>query len=463
MPYQTAKAEDKGREKINRLSTLASEAYSANQYQQALFWWLKIIEQKPSSLSQQELALIQSNIASTFFQIGKYGAAIRHWNSSINIYRETEDTQFRYLLAATLIDIARAYLALGQTLFATSRLTEAFELIQGENKVDTLLTTAYLTLGNIKILQGEYLEAEKNYHSSLQYASNPREKTVAQTNLSKLFWTRAQNYSLLPKKSLLNRDLALEAAKKAVKESENIPSLVTVEALLQLVKVSKGKQNFNQDYYLQKAETNLSALPHSVRKVYTLINLSKFKENPVPTLIKAREIAQQINDPRSSSFVLGHLGKYYSQKRQYEKAMEWTNQARLAASTVQADDSLYQWDWQQARIYNVLGQTNKAIEAYENSLSSLQRIRNDIAIAQKKQIDFELEIEPVYRELIQLLLSNNPSQKKIKRALEIRDLLQLSELENYFGDHCLEINKELQFSSENTQKKTGLIHTIILP
>ena len=440
----------------------AETAYSNNRYQKAINLWLKIIESKSNSLSQAEIALVQLNIASTFFHIGDYGAAVRHWQKAIEIYQEVDSDK---LLAASLVDQARAYLALGQTDFALKRLDEALNLveekpreIQAEN--NRVLATAYLTLGNINILRGQDLQAEKNYHSSYQYASTAQEKTVAQNNLSQLFWARAQNYTMPSPKAIDNHRLALEAAQKAVELSENIQSLATVDALLQLVRVSNGEENFERDYYLQTAEIILSVLPNSTRKVYALINLSEFQPNPVATLRQAEEIAKQIQDNRSASFALGNLGKYYEQKKQYQQAQNWTNQARLAASYTQADDSLYRWDWQAGRIYTMLAQTDNAIEAYFSAIASLQRIRRELAIEQEKQINFELEIEPVYRELIQLLLADNPDSKQIKQALDVMELLQLSELEHFFKDDCLELTSERELLPEN---KMGLIQTIVLP
>ena len=456
--HQKVLAETPSIEQGEQLSAQAETAYSADRYRQAINLWLKIIEQEPNHLSQTEIASIQLNIASTFFQIGDYGAAVRHWQKAIETYREVDSDK---LLAASLVDQARAYLGLGQTDFATKRLEEALNLVSNQDAENNrVLATAYLTLGNINILQGKDLQAEKNYRHSFQYASTAQEKSVAQNNLSQLFWARAQNSTMPPHEAIYNRSLALEAAQKAVESSEKSKSLASVDALLQLVRVSKEKKNFNRDYFLEKAEIILSALPNSSRKVYALINLSEFQTNPVATLKQAEQIAKQIQDNRSASFALGNLGKYYEQKKQYGSALNWTNQARLAASYTQADDSLYRWDWQAGRIYTMLAQTDNAIEAYFSSVASLQRIRRELAIEQEKQINFELEIEPVYRELIQLLLAHNPNSKQIKQALDVMELLQLSELEHFFKDDCLELTSEGELLPESNM---GLIQTIVLP
>ena len=200
--HQKVLAETPSVEQDEQLSAQAETAYSAERYRQAINLWLKIIEQEPNPLSQTEIASIQLNIASTFFQIGDYGAAVRHWQKAI----------------------------------------ETLNLVSNQDAENNrVLATAYLTLGNINILQGKDLQAEKNYRHSWQYASTAQEKSVAQNNLSQLFWARAQNSTMPPHEAIYNRRLALEAAQKAVESSKNIQSLASVDALLQLVRVSKEK------------------------------------------------------------------------------------------------------------------------------------------------------------------------------------------------------------------------------
>ena len=452
-----------------RNKQVSTQINSQNSYQINIDTWLSIIKQNRDKLSPQELALIQSAIANSYFQTGKYAAAVEYWRSAININEANQQT---LLLANNLNNIAQAYLGLGQTLLAEKKLNKAI-LIAQEEQLNSILSSAYLALSNIEKIKGEYIKAEIYSNNSLKYASSPREKIAAHHNLSQIFYLHSQKLarkiedissedldieSLEAKiTSYLNQ--ALSAAHKSIEFSENSQSLVAVEAYLQLIKLSSQSQQFKPDYYLNKAETILAALPNSTHKVYALINLSEFKPNPISTLKHATEIAEHLEDNRAASFSLGRLGRYHEQEKQYPEALDWTNQAILAASRTQTHKSLYQWHWQKGRIYASLGQTKPAIIAYNKAISSLQNIRTELARSPNEQLDFSQEIEPVYRELLQLLLSH-PTSEQIDQALAIRDLLQLSELENFFGDDCLEL---ISRPNKLLPQKTGLIYTIILP
>lgn len=460
------------------LRAIAEAAYSSSQYQKAIDSWLMIIQQEQSFVSRLELARIQSNIASTFYQIGKYGAAIRYWGKAIEIYRIEDNDK---LLGINLTNQARAHLAIGQTLLAEKRLMKAIALGK-ELKLNSVLAGAYSVYGNLHKNKGNYTKAENFFNKSILVTSSPAAKIVANNNLSQILYSHSQllltQANDMEREGIDSRSLkisaqslkkrALFSAQKAVaiSEEENIQSLPSVEAYLQLIfvlKVLKPESTEIQlDYYWQKAEKILSTLPKSTRKVYALINLGKFQDNPVSILIKAQQVAKDLNDYQSASFALGYLGRYYEKIEEYQTALQWTNQARIAASISQDNSSLYRWEWQAGRIHNSTSQTSQAIDAYERAIASLQLVRSELTVAVERQLDFDTEILPVYQELLRILLDDNPTSFQINQAINVRDLLALSELENFFGDYCLEL---LSSSSEQSSddNSTGLIYTIVLP
>lgn len=216
---------------------------------------------------------------------------------------------------------------------------------------------------------------------------------------------------------------------------------------------------------LEQAAKILFNAPNSSQKVYALIDLSQVNNNSHATksiLNSAIDTAKKINNPRVISFATGAMGKYYESQQQYKQALYWTRQAQLAAERARSPDSLYRWDWQTARIYEKTGNTKAAIEAYEDAIASLQLIRSTLARG-NSLFDFQKDIEPVYRNLIQLLLSDNYSDRSIQKALEIKDLLLLSELENFFKDDCLELETNTEETLTYLQdSNAAVVNTIIL-
>ncbi len=336
---------------------------------------------------------------------------------------------------------------------------------------------AFFIQGNIYSLQGDFEPAIHAYQQSLSIKT-PREiapqlAIATYTNLSQAYQqqsittqqkalaAQAEEDSIaltLKQQTQRQRNLAIEAAQMAVKIQPHHQSIERAKALIQLSKLTKNHQ------FLVTAEKIVSSLPNSSQKVYTLLHLAS-ERNHKTLLLTAVEISQEIGNLRVASFALGALGQYYEQKQDYQSALSWTEIAQVTAAQAQAPDSLYQWNWQAGRIFKAQGNIKQATTAYENALASLQSVRREYAQAKSELlIDFQTEIEPVYRQYLELLLAANPSSPSLQRALEVKQLLQLSELENFFQDDCLTIESSTTSELENSLKQTNtaIVTTVIL-
>lgn len=226
--------------------------------------------------------------------------------------------------------------------------------------------------------------------------------------------------------------------------------------------------------YINLANTMLSEIAASQGSGTPLSgnnqNPPKVAQEQVQTLLdQALTVARKINDARAESFALGTLGRLYEQMGQLERSMELTRQAQRAAEGVNAADSLYRWQWQIGRLLKATGQPERAIAAYEQAIATLQTIRSDLILAnQDLQFDFRDSVEPVYRELIGLLLETDsspisstppphyastppPPVPNLEKVLNILELLKLAELQNFFGDDCVQAAKE-----ETAKEQLGL-------
>ncbi|MEB3214206.1 MAG: CHAT domain-containing protein [Leptolyngbyaceae bacterium] len=247
----------------------------------------------------------------------------------------------------------------------------------------------------------------------------------------------------------------------------------------------------------------LPQLPNTRDKVYTAIDLAtllpltqsldarrgslssatclapEIRPDAQALLGEAMTVAQQIGDNRALSFAAGKLGQVYECEELYEDALTFTHAAELAADQeMRSPDSLYLWQWQTGRILNRQNEPEKAILAYEEAISTLEKIRSDILISDRDiQFDFRDAVEPVYRELAKLRLAQAPvsetvtaqdnqeTTQNITSALIAIDSLKLAELQNYFGDECLILASidpdESKTVVDTRDDRTGVFSTFI--
>ncbi|MEM7066030.1 MAG: CHAT domain-containing protein [Cyanobacteria bacterium P01_B01_bin.77] len=181
---------------------------------------------------------------------------------------------------------------------------------------------------------------------------------------------------------------------------------------------------------------------------------------------------------RFRSYMLGSLGGFYeyraflaegnAQTKQHAKtddlrrqAISFTEQALLLAQPADAPDVAYQWQWQLGRLQAKQAHREDAIANYEQALETLSMIRGDlIGTTRTTQFSFRDNVEPVYRQLIDLkLTSQEPSQKELQDAVNLVDFLQIAELENFFNCNLSQVAK---LDQQSIDENAAVIYPIFL-
>ncbi|MEH2231831.1 MAG: CHAT domain-containing protein [Nostoc sp.] len=170
--------------------------------------------------------------------------------------------------------------------------------------------------------------------------------------------------------------------------------------------------------------------------------------------------AQQIQDTQAEAHALNQWGKLYQRTQQLSEAQELTQKSLNIARQLQANDIIAQSAWQVGQLHQQQGDRSKAITAYTEAVSALKALRGDlVAINPDVQFSFRTSVEPVYRELVDLLLENQPSQAELIQARELIEALQIAELDNFFREACLDKTQQI----DRVDPTATVIYPIILP
>ena len=104
-----------------------------------------------------------------------------------------------------------------------------------------------------------------------------------------------------------------------------------------------------------------------------------------------------------------------------------------------------------------------AVFAYTEAVNGLRQIRSDLAFVNPNvQFSFRESVEPVYRELVSLLLQDDPSSDKQTNLLKAQSMiesLQLAELVNFFRSDCL---TAAQVDINQVDRSAAVIYPILL-
>ncbi|MEW5856358.1 MAG: CHAT domain-containing protein [Cyanobacteriota bacterium] len=510
------------------------EQYKTGDVQGAITSWQTALTAYKSTNNHASEAIVQEKLAIAYRHIGQFEQALKHWKEAIANYRRQGNFP---KVGRLLVEQAQTYSRLGQNKEAISLLCGASETdencLESEGSALQIVrkfqdkegeAAALGSLGEAYRLRGKYDKAIETLEASLKITQEinlPRYHSSILNSLGNVYFSKAQlneqransarfrgaenkaskfiketNSNYQKAISYLNKSLELSRIQNY--KSGQMQALLNLIKLYYLQKESKLPDNENKiDQALQEALLLLESLPASPNQVYAAIDLSELKQSDTSInytsfsaqcsqpnlddsqaeklLQKAVSIAQRIQDSRSESFALGKLGHLYECRKDYAKALEFTQQARFAADqNLRAKDSLYLWEWQAGRIFKAQAKESEASNAYERAIATLEGeggIRDNLLIAERDlQFNFQDTISPLYREFARLKLERAESlpiasqeyQKELDSALNVIDSLKLAELQNYFGNDCVFTVFDKERVDDLEREDTAIFSSIIL-
>jgi CHAT domain-containing protein len=170
--------------------------------------------------------------------------------------------------------------------------------------------------------------------------------------------------------------------------------------------------------------------------------------------------AQRIQDRSAEAYALNQWGHLYDRTHQIPEAQIVTQKSLTIARELQADNIIAQSAWQMGRLAKQQNQRSTAIDYYKEAVKSLQAIRGDlIAVNQDVQFSYRESVEPVYRELVELLVEGQPGQAELVQARDLIESLQVAELDNFFREACLDKAQQLN----QLDPTATVVYPMILP
>lgn len=158
--------------------------------------------------------------------------------------------------------------------------------------------------------------------------------------------------------------------------------------------------------------------------------LPSTREIAQANIITAIKEAEATNDLPSISSSNGLYGKILFEQGNTQKALTTLNIAINSAKSVGAIDQAQKWEVEIARIYAKTGNQTKASIYYEAAISDIEQIqKNILPLKNELQFAFRDQIEPTYREYLELLFKSK--QPDLSKALDVFERIQVGEIENY--------------------------------
>ena len=480
---------------------------------------------------------IQANLQLT---LGKPAWALENWKKATAIYKQANLNNIKN---RSLINQSLVLQALGRYQLALKILEQVVPELN-KQPASILKATALRSYGELQLYLGEidssFKALQQSYEIAQQIKSNSQ---IAQTLLSlgnaqrakgnkNLGLSDLQNTTIFDKTAPLvyvGKPISQEARKlyrQAVQTYEKTVFLSTSPAIKLkaqlnkfslLIELEEFEEFSKADELFSQLQSAINKLPVSSTSIKARINLAQNLlllkqvsssnapewENIAQTLAFSIKQAEILEDTRLQSYATGILGSVYLQTQNLHDAEKLTKKAVDLALRIEAKDIAYLWQWQLGYIFKLEENNEQAIEYYSQAVDNLNDLRGDLLVLNSDiQYSFRDKVEPVYRQLVDLLLQstlsqnvsqknlnqknlnqnnlnqknlnqnnlnqnnlnqNNLNQNNLKKARDVIEALQLREIENYFQEVCLQAKPEIiDTVVDKTDTTAAVIYPIIL-
>ncbi|MEG4108449.1 CHAT domain-containing protein [Microcoleus sp. S13_C5] len=488
-----AQFEAKG-ENLDRATALSNLAATYGQLglweeaEKAVNSSLSVVRTQAKTPEQQRILAETLNIQGQLqLERGQTQDAIDIWTQSAKIFEQIDR---KPQLFQVQINQSRAWEILGLYPRACKILLASFKL---ENQTCEISTAGLETLknqpvsleqvraihalGRVLRVLGQLERSQDLLSVGLEAAqklgSRPEEAAIY-LNLGNTVRAKSNKPGLTPEQRADWERLALDYYARS---AQAIPdrSLLQIQAKLNQLSLLIDRQDWSEAEGLWRSiEPRTAQFASNRAGLYAQINLAqslmKLAQSPAKTLSfseidtmldRSVERANSLGDKRIQAYILAAKGKLSEIQQQYQKAENLTIEALSLAPAFQSPDIAYQLFWQLGRIRKAQGNTEGAIAQYTQAVNVLSFLRGDlVTVNPEVQFSFRESAEPVYRELVGLLLQEeSPTQAKLKLARQTVESLQLAELDNFFRDACADAKPK---SIEEIDPTAAVIYPIIL-
>ncbi|WP_413160415.1 CHAT domain-containing protein [Capilliphycus salinus ALCB114379] len=466
----------------------------------------------PESASPTQLRLLAQilNIrGNLYLETGRLEQALSTWTEATEYYTKIGDNSGK---TQSQINQAQALQNLGFYPRACQTLMTALELndknhqscewsVESQAKIEakpvnSLHVLAFRQLGELFRLLGDFSASSQVLLTALEQAKeleNNREVAAVYLSLGKTKQAEANNNFFNQKIAEQDLNAALDYYTQAL-ELASSPLLKTQAKLEQITLFFQAKRWQNLESLLLETQADILELSPSESAIYAQINFVEillnllssnllsnppqnsegnlvefnsinFSELQVKTqenLTHVRQQAEEINSQRGLAYSMGLQGKFYEIQQQWNPAENATIEALNALDSYQnKPDIAYQFLWQLGRIRKATGKTEAAITNYTQAVDLLKGLRQDIvATGLDTRFNFQENVEPVYRELIDLRLQRgDENQSDLRESINLIESLQIEELNNFFRTACIE---EEATKIDQADPNAAILYPIIL-
>ncbi len=369
----------------------------------------------------------QLNQAQALQQLGFYQRSLRQLTGIVD-QLQTQDSDPSLTITAVQ-RLASLHRLAGSLNESEARLQQSLDLATASGSGSDILSTLFMEQGETDLAQGQFEAAIAHFEQAESLLSGPQSAPTDQPASPSPLSFQIQHAKLRTYIAQQNNTAAAQQWSLALAQHDAHgpvgEDLDFAATLLRLNDVEgQGK----------------SALTQQKTQRWSVAE---------PLLKTALDKAQKQSNIRAEAIALGLLGELHEQQSQWSLAQRYAEAALKRSEQLDAPELTYRWQWLLGRLEKQQGHKTQAVAAYSNAVQHLGQFEDELVrLNPGVQFSLHRDIDPVYRQLIDLLLSSEAkgadavnqahgvAQNVLGQAQETIDQMRRIELGNFLGQPC---------------------------
>jgi CHAT domain-containing protein/Tfp pilus assembly protein PilF len=407
------------------LGNIGSIYNSQSNYTQALEFYQRSLKLLEELGNKAGIANTLNNIGAVNYVQGDYTQALEYYRKSLKLAEEIGD---KSLIATALDNVGIVYRSEGEYTLALEFYQKSLKLAEASGEKTGIANTLN-NIGGAHELQGNYAQALEYYLKSLKLAEETGEKRAIARTLNNigLIHNAQGNYAQ-----------ALDYYQKSLKLAEEISDKAAAARMLNnigIVHTSQGSYTQALEFYRRSLrladEAGDKALIASVLdSIGDIHNAQGNHTQAMETYRKSLKLREELGDKTVIANTLHNIGDIYNAQGNYVQALKVADRAALIANQIGSPERFREARITAGKAYRGLNQPEQARQAFDDAISTIERLRTQVAGNEHdQQRFFENKLAP-YHQMVALLILQNRMTEALAYAERSKGRVLLDVLRN---------------------------------
>ena len=393
------------------LGAIANVDFSQGNYAQALDHFERSLRLAREADNKGVMLLTLINIASVHNAQGDFALALEIYLKALKIAEESGN---KYGISGTLSNLGLVYAAQGNYAQAIESYNKSLKLSE-ELGLKPITSSTLQALGNVYALQSNYVQALGAYRKGLAI----QEETEDKEGQALTFNSIGQLH-----KSQGNLTQAAEFYQKSLKINQEIGSKRGIADALNSIgniysaqgDYTQALDSFQKSRRINEEIGNRPGIAPVLNNIGDTYSAQGDYKQAMKVYQEGLSLAEELGSKTDITTAIASMGRLYLLQGSYGNAIDSAKRAADMASQIGNPELFWQASVVAGKAYRALNQLDKARQSFNDAITTIERLRGQVAGNEKDQRNFFSGKVAPYYAMVDLLVEQNKTDEALAYA-----------------------------------------------